>query len=176
MRTISTALLLTLALSIQAQSFRETFTEANILTDDGIYGLAIPFWEALLSENQDNANLNYKLGRCYLSMGIDREQALPYLIKASKDVAKIYDHFSSSEASAPIEVYHYLAKAFHISGKLDDAELNYQRFLDEAGRNHILRPEAEKGLEMCQVARELMASPVDVTITNIGTPINSECA
>lgn len=104
------------------------------------------------------------------------ENKLPYLIEASKNIENIYDPFSSSIKSAPIETHHYLASAYHIAGQLDEAEENYQRFLDVAGKNHILRPAAEKGLEMCQVARELMADPVDVQITNIGTPINSEYA
>jgi hypothetical protein len=59
---------------------------------------------------------------------------------------------------------------------LDSAEFFYQKFLDDASKKHFLRPEAEKGLVMCEVARELMANPVEAEIVNIGSPINSKFA
>lgn len=158
------------------QSFREQFTEANLLMEDGIYGLAIPLWKDLLKDDPGNANLNYKLGRCYLSMGIDRNQALPYLVEASRDVRNIYDPFSADFKGAPLETFYYLALANHINTQLDDAEHYYNQFLEKAGKKHFLRPAAERGLEMCATARELMADPLDVDIRNIGAPINSPYA
>jgi hypothetical protein len=104
-------LLFTLVFKVNAQSFREQFTEANLLTEDGYYGLAIPIWLDLHKE-KPNANLNYKIGRSYLSLGIDRDRGLPYLLKASKDVKNIYDPFSSDFKTAPVETYFYLGKAY----------------------------------------------------------------
>jgi hypothetical protein len=158
-----------------SQSFREQFTEANLLTEDGYYGVAIPIWEDLLRE-KTNANINYKLGSSYLNLGIDRDRALPYLLNAAKDIQKTYDPFSSDFKSAPTETYFYLAEAYHISGNIDSSELYYQKFLDQASKKQYLRPKASRGLEMCDNARELMANPVDVKITNIGAPINSPFA
>lgn len=161
---------------LHAQSFREQFTQANLLTEDGYYGLAVPIWLDLIKVKPDNANLQYKIGRCYLDMGIDREQALPYLIKASEGVKRIYDPFSSDFEGSPVETYFYLGKAYHIGTDLDSAEHFYRKFLSDAGKKHYLRPEAERGLEMCAVARELMKNPVDVDIVNIGSPVNSPYA
>ena len=48
--------------------------------------------------------------------------------------------------------------------------------MDNASKKQYLRPKAEKGLEMCANARELMANPVDAKIVNIGAPINSPYA
>ncbi|MDC1221233.1 hypothetical protein N8Z47_01035 [Salibacteraceae bacterium] len=122
MKSLSTFLLaLLLAASAYSQSFREQFTEANLLTEDGYYGLAIPIWEDLLKE-KDNANINYKLGSSFLNLGIDRDRALPFLLKAAKDIKKIYDPFSSDFKSAPTETYYYLAQAYHISGNIDSSE------------------------------------------------------
>lgn len=173
---IAVAFLFLLSSPLLSQSFREQFTEANLLTEDGYYGLAIPIWQDLLKENEANANLNYKLGRCFLSLGLDRERALPFLIEASKDVRRIYDPFSSDFEGAPVETYFYLAKAYHIETSLDSAEKYYTKFLTDASKKHYLRPDAEKGLEMLKVARELMAAPVKAQIVNIGSPINSEFA
>jgi hypothetical protein len=164
-----------LVLCAHAQSFREQFTEANLLTEDGFYGLAIPYWEALIKE-RDNANLQYKLGRCYLSLELDRDKALPFLRKAARGVERIYDPYSSDFEGAPLEAYFYLGKAYHIHTQLDSAEEYYTRFLADAGKKHFLRPEAEKALEMCANAREFIAYPVEATIRNIGSPINSPFA
>jgi len=159
-----------------AQSFREQFTEANILSEDGYYGLAIPLWEKLLEESPDNANLNYKLGKCYLEMGLNREEALPYLKKAITNVKKVYDPFSSDVKSTPVEAYYYYALCQLIVTDLDEADTYYAKFLADASKKHFLRPNAERGLDMISNAREFMADPVDVDIVNIGTPINSPFA
>lgn len=155
-------------------SYREVFTQANLLTEDGIFGMAIPLWEQLLAEKPNHANINYKLGRCYLGLGIDRQKALPYLKAASKDINKNYNPYMFDVPGAPSEVLYYLGKAYHLNADLDSAEIYYQNFLDKASKKHFLRPEAEKGLIMCANARELMKSPIDVTITSIGKPINSD--
>ena len=104
-----------------SQSFREQFTEANLLTEDGYYGIAIPIWQELLKE-RNNANINYKLGSSYLNLGIDRDRALPYLLAAAKNINKTYDPFSSDFRSAPTETYYYLAQAYHIAGDIDSSE------------------------------------------------------
>ena len=177
MRKFTWLLILLLASSgVNSQSFREGFTEANILTEDGYYGLAIPIWLRLLKDNKDNANLNYKIGRCYLSMGLDRDRATPYLKAASKDIRKIYDPFASDFKGAPIETYYYLGKVNHINTKLDSAEYYYQKFLSGSGPKHFLKPEAKLGIEMCKTARELMADSVKVQLSNLGLSVNSSYA
>lgn len=176
MKNILTAILLIASVSSYAQSFREVFTEANLLTEDGYYGLAIPLWEMLLDEQPNNANLNYKIGKCYLNQGIDRNLAKPYLIKASKDVRRNYDPFIADFKGAPTDTYYYLGQAYHITSELDKAEEAYQKFVDQSSKKHFLNDDAARGLMEIQTARELMSAPLDVNITNLGGPINSEFA
>jgi tetratricopeptide (TPR) repeat protein len=164
------------SLNLKAQSFREIFTEANLLTEDGYYGLAIPLWESLLTDDPENANLNFKLGKCLLSQGIDRDLALPYLLEASKDVKKIYDPFTADFKGAPVETFYYLGLAYHITSKLDFAQEFYNKFLVTAGGKHLLKDAANRGLMELETAHELMAKPLDVNISNIGGPINSSFA
>lgn len=176
MRTLFLTLLVLFSINLKAQSFREIFTEANLLTEDGYYGLATPLWQSLLEENPENANLNFKMGKCLLSQGIDRNLALPYLEEASKDVKKIYDPFTADYKSAPVETYYYLGLAYHITGKLDSAQEFYNKFLTEASDKHFLRDAANRGLNELVTARELMGKPLDVNISNIGGPINTSFA
>jgi hypothetical protein len=176
MKKLLTAIILIASMNSYAQSFREVFTEANLLTEDGYYGLAIPLWESLLDTDPDNANINYKLGTCYLSLGIDRELALPYLIKASENVKRNYDPYISSYKGAPTETYYYLALSYHIKSNLEKAEEFYQKFLDQSSSKHFLKDDAERGIEELITARELMKNPLQATITNLGGPINTEFA
>lgn len=69
-----------------------------------------------------------------------------------------------------------MAEAYHIAGKIDSSEFFYKKFLNDASKKQFLRPKAERGIEMCAVARELMANPVEAKIQNIGAPINSPYA
>lgn len=168
--------LLALSLSSIGQGFRETFSEANILYEDGFYSLSIRQYMKLLKDDPDNANLHYKLGRAYLDMGVSKEKALPHLQKAAKNIKKTYDPYAASFKSSPVETYFYLAHAYHLQEKLDSAEFYFDKFLEKASKKHYLKPEAAHQQEMVAVARELIASPVQVRISNIGKPINSEYA
>lgn len=176
MKNILTVIIMIASMSSYAQSFREVFTEANLLTEDGYYGLAIPLWETLLAEQPNNANINYKIGKCYLNQGIDRNLAKPYLINASKDVRKNYDPFIADFKGAPTDTYYYLALAYHITSELDKAEEAYQQFIDQSSSKHFLKDNAQRGLNEIKTARELMSAPLDVNITNLGGPINTEFA
>jgi hypothetical protein len=59
---------------------------------------------------------------------------------------------------------------------LDSADFYFDKFLSDASKRHYLKPEADHQKVMVAVARELIANPVRVRISNIGKPINSEYA
>ena len=80
-----------LASTLQAQTFKQEFTEANILNDDGLYSLAIRIYERMLKDDPNNANLHYKAGRAHLSMGVNKAKALPHLIDAVAGIENFYD-------------------------------------------------------------------------------------
>lgn len=137
----SIALLLLLVPFIgQAQTYKQDFTEANILYDDGMYSLAIRVYNRILKDDPDNANIHYKIGRAHLDMGVDKGKALPHLKKAVAGIDKFYDPFDPRMMNAPIEAMYYLGHTYHLLYELDSADKYFDQFLSEASKRHYLKP------------------------------------
>jgi len=164
----------TVAVSMAQDSFRDKFLEANILMEDKYYALSLPVWLELLKDYPDNANINYKVGLCYLNQETDKKKALSYLEKASKGISRNYDNFVPTERSAPPETKFYLAKAFHLNNRIDEAITTYTDYKNQLGKKHYLREDIDLELAKCENAKELMLEPRNVKITNLGSDVNSE--
>lgn len=163
-----------LASTLQAQTFKQEFTEANILNDDGLYSLAIRIYERMLKDDPNNANLHYKAGRAHLSMGVNKAKALPHLIDAVAGIENFYDPFDPSIESAPVEALYYLAHTYHLLYALDSADKYFDVFLSRASKRHYLKPEAVRAKEMVANSRELIQDTLNVRIVNLGKPINTQ--
>jgi hypothetical protein len=163
--------------SIKAQnSFSAKFLEANTLIEESQYNIALPLWLTLLNEKPENSNLNYKIGLCYLKSANEKNKALDYLLKASENISKNYDPFSSLEKKSPVETYFYLAKAYHLNSKIDAAITNYSAFKKKVSKKHYLFKEIDHHLEQCEYAKKAIADPVNIIVSNLGESINSPFA
>lgn len=158
----------------EKESFKDRFAQGNILLEDRYYAIALPIWEDLLAEDSTNANVNYKVGLCYFNISVERKKALPFFQAAGENVAKNYDSFSHGEKKAPVDTYYYLGRTFHLNNYIDEAIKSFDTFKSEAGKKHFLLEDTDRQLEMCFVAKELIASPVDVNIINVSKNINTE--
>jgi hypothetical protein len=49
--------------ALEQPSFKQNYTETNILNEDGLFSLAIRLYDKMLVEQPDNANIHYKAGR-----------------------------------------------------------------------------------------------------------------
>ncbi|MFT7156321.1 MAG: hypothetical protein ACI8Q1_001327 [Parvicella sp.] len=158
--------------SIATASFREKLEAANLLMEDKLFTYAADVLVELAKEQPDNANVNYKAGFCLLQLSNRRSEALPYLISAEKGISKKYNPFNVMETAAPFETHYYLGKAYHLNEKIDLAETNYQAFLDDISKKHILFDATELELKHCIVARQELANPTPYIIENLGTKVN----
>jgi hypothetical protein len=157
----------------QSKDFKSKFEEANVLMEEKMFSLALPVLKELLIEDPDNANINFKIGQCYFYSQTHKVDALPYLRKAVKNISKNYDPFMYTERGARIEAYYYLGRAMHIHYDIDSAIYYFNVFKEGIGKKHILYKSAVRQIEMCENAKTLMASPVEIKITNLGPKINS---
>lgn len=175
MRKITLLITFTIALlNINAQdSFNQKFLEANTLIEENQYNVALPIWLGLQAEQPDNFNLNYKVGLCYMHSSNNKAKALNYLVKAVQNTSKNYNPFSDSEKKAPIKAYFYLAQAYHLHSEIDNAMLNYNSFIEKAGKKHFLLDDANHGIEQCKYAKIAIANPVNIKVSNMGSIINS---
>lgn len=154
-------------------SWNEKFEVANSLMYDKLYVDALFVWNLMLEEQPTNANINYKIGMCYIYLNKEVE-ALPYFEKAQYGISKNYNPYSPLETHAPPELLYYLAKSNHAKGHVDTAYYQYEYFLSSVKKKHINYDLAELGIKQCKVAKQLMASPEKYVIKNIGGVVNTE--
>lgn len=160
---------------LHAQSSKEQYYQAEDLMEDGNFNRALSIYQELLKEDPNNANLNFKVGFCYLNTATEKTNSVSYLEFAAKSTSSEYQAYDFSEKNAPIEALFYLGKAYHVNYRFDDAErtfLELKRKLSSDDEEFIMRINHE--LAACQVARVLIKSPVEMTVSNLGKRINTE--
>lgn len=170
-------LLIMFSFNVSAQeSFKSRFEEADLRMEDHYYDEALKIWLELLKEQPENANLNYKVGVCYLESPStrDKAKALPYLEKAVKKTTANYKIYSYQEDKAPVEAYYYLAKAYQLNYKFEEAIQNYSIFLGKITDKHYLFADATKNIEHCTYAKKLIDNPVKLKVQNLGNKINTQ--
>lgn len=179
MRRIITALLFvftTLPFFAQKGEYRHHMVEGNLLLLEENYMRALQEFLKAYAIDSTNANINFKVGFCYLKHPTEKHMAEQYLEKAVKDVTKSYDEEDPMMKSAPPMAYLYLGQAFHLDYKFEDALKmydTYESFLNpKRFKEEIELVEHYK--KMSNTAQEKVGTPFNVEITNMGDSINSE--
>lgn len=135
---------------------------AKLCIEVGDYVNALIEYKLLYKKDSTNIEYNYGIATCYLNSYLDKSLAIPYLeyIKDKKDVNAI--------------AYYDLGKAYMHSGRFDDAINTLKEFKRKVGgKDDINYIPAERIIEMCSNAKELMSKPVNITFENLGPRINS---
>ncbi|MEX1000948.1 MAG: hypothetical protein WDZ35_02425 [Crocinitomicaceae bacterium] len=158
---------------LKEMSFNDQFEAANGLMYDKVYSEAMFIWKFMLEEHPTNANINYKVGMCYVELN-EEAKALPFFERAQYSVVKKYNPYSSLEKNAPPELFYYLANSSHVNGKIDTAIYQYNYFLEAVKKKHENYDYAVLGLAQCQNAKRMMDDPQPYIIRNIGAVVNTE--
>lgn len=114
--------------------------------------------------NPNNAMLNYRIGRCYLSSPVFKEECIPHFLKAlelNPNVAK--------------DIHYYLGQGYHLTMDFDKAISEFKKH--EAiltGKDPIEVEETKRRIEECIVGKKLVAKPERVFIDNFGRVVNSK--
>jgi tetratricopeptide (TPR) repeat protein len=128
----------------------------------------------LVDTDYENANLDYKIGVCYLHIPGEEPKAIPFLEKASRDINPKYKKRSPKETQAPEYTLFYLGDAYRINNQLDKALEAYKRFLNlpDFDEKYNLRI-VENAIKTCEKAKIIKDIPVQVEEKNLGAPINT---
>ena len=154
--------------------YKNDFAEGNFLFLEGNYSMALKKFEEAYRINFEGANINYKIGLCYMNSPFEKKKAEKYLEKAIRNVSTKYDEIEPAEKAAPIEAYYYLGIAKHINYKLDDAIYNFEKYKTLISPKDIERiKDIDHQIEMCKNAKKFYANPAKVVISNMGDSINS---
>jgi outer membrane protein OmpA-like peptidoglycan-associated protein len=157
----------------------ETSTPGQLLRENSEMLLQENYHQSVLIANKllegepENANYNYRKGYALLKYKSDFTESLPHLEKAVKNVKKVYDASSEKETGAPVDVYYWLGKCYHLHEKIDLAREYYQKFLESTNKKNALYPWGELGLQQCANAEREIRSPKNYELKNVGPAVNT---
>ncbi len=113
--------------------------------------------------NPDNAELNYKIGVCYL-FSDDKFETIKYFTRA---------YLANENVASDI---HLLAgQAYQLILEFDEAINQYEKYKDEVDPRQLAGEinKINKHIRECENGKELVANPLRVIINNVGPEINS---
>jgi hypothetical protein len=130
----------------------ELKAQAAKLFDDDQFEEAYPLYAQLTSLYNKNPDYNFRLGVCMLYASEDKEKPIPFLELAAKysDVDK--------------EVFFYLAKAYHLNYRFDDAIKQYQAYQKVASGPKAEKLQVVRQIEMCKNGKRLLRNISDLIV------------
>lgn len=136
--------------------------EELVLYDN--YKHALLYLEILHETDSNNLKIPFLVGRCYLHLGAGYE----------REAAKYFGRYLVTADKIDIDVYFYLGQAYHVNYQFDPAIKAYEQYLAKAKKTERYTTMARQNINMCINGKEIYNNPrEDVTISNIGEPINS---
>lgn len=130
------------------------------------YSKALYHYKNASTVNASNIDLNVKMGDCYLH-SYDRAKALDHL-----RIARNLDTESN-----PLVTF-LMGQAYQLNLEPDSALVEYSRYLSQVKdtASEYTNSVVKRKIEECNYARELMKSPKNVRIENMGSKVNSRFA
>ena len=167
------SLVLFSAFAQKRSDIKQNFVEAESWFLFEEYADALPFYETLLEMFPDNANVNYRIGVCYLNIPGEKHQAITYLEKAIQNINPKYKEGNYKETGAPIDAYYYLGNAYRINNMLEKAITTYEYFKANMDEKVYDVSIVDHQIEVCRNALKLQETPVYIDFVNLGGTINT---
>ncbi len=142
------------------EAFEDGFDNNNLTS----YRYALEYYLKAYKYNKENAELNYKIGLCYMK-SIQKARSVDYFKKAYKLKSSVSD-----------DILLLLAKSYHLNLEFDKAITKYQAFLKSLSPSNMVKNKLRinKYVQECENAKELYANPKRILIDNIGSKVNSK--
>lgn len=129
------------------------------------------FFEVYNNGYKDNANINYRIGICYLNIPGQKDKAIDFLLEALKSVSPKYRESSLKQTNAPVDAYLYLGNAYRVNNQLSKAIETYNKYKELAGSSGEVKF-ADQQISACNIAIRFMDDPLPVRITDLGDSVN----
>lgn len=165
---------MSVSLAQSKSEMRKFFVQAESHYLYGEYQKANEIFIVLNQMMPENANIQYKIGNCYLKIPHEKTKAIPFLQSATANAeygAKI-ERFN--EQKAPLDVYFSLGNAYRINNDLDKAILTYAKFKELlSGEDKMVNSDfIDQEIMACKNAKKLMDNPLEFNKKNLGEKIN----
>ncbi|HET6227816.1 MAG TPA: hypothetical protein VFF27_16145, partial [Bacteroidia bacterium] len=158
----------------QTKEYREKFTQGNFLVLEQNYLLALDYYLEAYRIDSSNANINYKVGLCYLKTPTQKNLALPFLQKAIQNVTHNYDETDPTEKKAPESAYALIGEAYRLAYRFNESTVYFNTFKDLIGdNNRTITSDLSSQIDKNFTAIEFLKDTNVVVIHNLGDSINT---
>lgn len=162
-------------LAQEKDDLQSTFLEAEYFMMNEDYSDALGGYLKIYEKLPDNSNVAYCIGVCYLNIPGKKNLSVDYLETASKNMSAKHKEGTLSQVTAPYYALFDLATAYRINYKFEKARETFTKYLgtllpDDHENIDFIKHE----IEVCDMAKNLIANPVSFTEENIGEPFNDE--
>jgi outer membrane protein OmpA-like peptidoglycan-associated protein/tetratricopeptide (TPR) repeat protein len=179
MRAVTLLFLLILSFSLFAEKYKDDFKDDFLLAESYIQEMeftkAAEILKKLIAQNPDNANLQFKLGFCYLNSTLQKKEAITYLEKAVKNTSPDYDPEDINETSAPFETSYFLAQACYHNHHFERAKELYESFKNSLG-NEVdpdIINEINRMIQINENAKQIVSNPLKIKVNALPEGINT---
>jgi outer membrane protein OmpA-like peptidoglycan-associated protein len=117
------------------------------------------------------ANINYRIGICYLNIPDQKDKSINYLLEAVKNIKKKYNESNFKQTSAPNDAYLFLGNAYRVNNQLSNAIAAYNKYKEIAATAEEIKY-ADQQITACNIALRFMDNPLRVRFTNLGDSVN----
>ncbi len=152
----------------------DIYAEAEEYVFAGEYNEALPLYIQLYEKGFKTANINFKIGECYINIAGQKDKAVPYLENAVKKASHAFSGKTLNEEYAPVKSYLYLGLAYQLTYNFNKARECYSELLKLADStdNHESTL-AAFFLKQCDNAEELVKAPAEVEKEKLPQIINN---
>ncbi len=159
-----------------SQDFKKKFVDAEYHFMFEEYDQALPLYLDIYSQNQDNANLAYRIGVCYnySSTPSDKKKAIPYLEYAVQHISKKYKEGSYLEKNAPPDAWFYLGTAYRDEMRFDKAIEAFKKFTSTVSVGSVYYIDyVKREIQCTENAKQIIRNPINIEPQNLSEVINA---
>lgn len=138
--------------------FKKKMTEANYYYQYDNFHLAYPILIELYNLDSLSIEVNYKLAVSIYYIKRDKSDAIKPFEVAKKDY---------------IDAYYYLGRLYHLGMKFDKSISRFHHYKNWIGAKTFSNTEVDYYMKQANVAQQLLASPVNADVVNMGENVNS---
>lgn len=154
---------------------RDLFLDAEFFFMNEEYKDALSNYQKMYIRGyEDNGNINYRIGQCYLNIPGEKLKATSYLEKAVQFANSKYQEGLYKEKFAPFDAYYYLGNAYRIGNELEKAKAAYEQFKTfYKTRDKERLAVANNEIEACDFAVVQLNKPVNVKYVRMARPVST---
>jgi len=158
------------------QDFKKKFVDAEYHFMFEEYDLALPLYLDIYKQNQENANLAYRIGICYIYQNSPEEKrkAISYLEFAVQHITKKYKEGSYLEKNAPPDAWFYLGTAYRDAMDFEKAIFAFKKFTSTVSVSSVYYIDyVKREIQCTENAKQLIKNPINIDPQNLSEVINA---